>query len=156
LKVLCDSMKKQILSRAFYGWLTYHRYFKTVSLHLTELIICDNENKESFENNNSEREEGENVVQNDSNLISDQNRMKIHPNSYLKTNKKLDEELWAYLVEESLNKAGEILESKLKKNQRYFYEIIYYNGIESDLRKKVCHSSVNFVNKRNHLCRFTF
>lgn len=149
-------MKKQILSRAFYGWLTYHRYFKTVSLHLTELIICDNENKESFENKNSEGEESEDLVQDENNFISDQNRMKIQSNSYLKTNKKLDEELWAYLIEESLNKACEKLESKLKSNQRYFYEIIYYNGIESDLRKKVSHLSVYYLNKQKPFMSFYF
>ena len=71
-------------------------------------------------------------------------------------NKKLDEEVWAYFIEESLNKAGEKLESKLKSNQRYFYEIIYYNGIESDLRKKVCNLSVYYLNKQNDLCHVTF
>ncbi len=41
VKLLCDHMKKQIVSRAFYGWLLYHRHFKTVSVRLIGLINCD-------------------------------------------------------------------------------------------------------------------
>lgn len=34
-------MRRQILSRAFYGWLAYHRQIKTINLHLIGLINCD-------------------------------------------------------------------------------------------------------------------
>jgi hypothetical protein len=47
-KQALETMKKQILIRAFYGWLLYHRHLKTVGTHLVGLV-------NSSETNNCEK-----------------------------------------------------------------------------------------------------
>ena len=153
VKSLCDNMKKQILSRAFYGWLLYHRHFKTVSVRLIGLINCDRDC--ITEDEDDDQSEYQSQLDN----ISISSEMSIDllnsdpyvkssmPLWYLLNRKKLDETLWSNLMEEN----------KLQKNKTLFYKIIYYNGIENNkLRREVWpylmeHYSISMNEKERNL-----
>ena len=111
---MCDNMRMQILSRAFYGWLAYHRHLKIVRIHLVCLI---NENNKMSGEIEAEQSKDGNLE-----LIK---TMEM----YLSEKKKLDQPLWSEMAKN--NKRLRTKEAKL------FHKIVYYNGIDLNMRKIV-------------------
>lgn len=103
-------MKNKIISRAFNGWLEYHRYTKKIKKSLVKLVELNRANQVSSIDASAC---GSSSI--DSQMMA-----------YLRANKKLDEHLWGLLL------------SNNAFDKCYFNKIIYENGIESaSLRKKV-------------------
>lgn len=108
LKNVCNDMKYKIMSRAFYGWLNYHKRTKAVNKHLIKLINFNYQIKQPKEANKQLRLEDKNLT------------------DYIQNGKMLDRSLW------------DILRKSKDFDANLFYELIYSNGIESnELRRKV-------------------
>lgn len=146
-------MRRQILSRAFYGWLAYHRQIKTINLHLIGLINCDKNaipEEEDNEDEEDDDDDDERVNQDKTNIeqeiemiekllsvdesptefVSQKSLNKLCE-WYLTNKKKLDSKLWLRLTADKNGKTS------LLRNKAYFYKIVYFNGIEHKLRKEV-------------------
>ncbi|XP_043571423.1 small G protein signaling modulator 1-like isoform X1 [Chiloscyllium plagiosum] len=92
LKMLCDNMKYQILSRAFYGWLAYCRHLSTVRTHLSALV----------------------------------NHTIICPATLANADCGLTKKIWQTY-----------LEDKTSYEEQELLRLIYYGGIEMEIRKEV-------------------
>lgn len=57
IQTVCETMKHQIISRAFYGWLAYCRHLKTVRTHLSALVNTEITNADDPELNKGLTEE---------------------------------------------------------------------------------------------------
>lgn len=80
LQILCETMKKQIISRAFYGWLAYCRHLTTVRTHLSGLVntsIVD-----SMDSETGLTKEKWYSFKNDSNLVNDDVKFEIFRLTY--------------------------------------------------------------------------
>jgi hypothetical protein len=113
LKGICTDIKLRIVSRAFYGWLSYYRQVKTLKKHLLKLINVEEQAQQQAELN-----------------CSTSNELDTLLDEYLGEEKKLDEQLWSKLMDDN-NEMDSFDQTRL-------YKLIYLNGIESNqLRKKV-------------------
>uniref|UniRef100_A0A4W3JQ91 Small G protein signaling modulator 1 n=1 Tax=Callorhinchus milii TaxID=7868 RepID=A0A4W3JQ91_CALMI len=92
LKMLCDNMKYQILSRAFYGWLAYCRHLSTVRTHLSALV----------------------------------NHTIISPAAPSNADCGLTREIWQTF-----------LQDKTSYEEQELLRLIYYGGIQNEIRKEV-------------------
>ncbi|XP_068095182.1 small G protein signaling modulator 1 isoform X2 [Hyperolius riggenbachi] len=92
LKMLCDNMKYQIVSRAFYGWLAYCRHLSTVRTHLSALV----------------------------------NHKIVYPDVPADANGGLTVDFWRKYLEDSTS-----------YEEQELLRLIYYGGIEHEIRKEV-------------------
>ncbi|XP_046682232.1 small G protein signaling modulator 2-like isoform X2 [Homalodisca vitripennis] len=94
IQLLCNTMKKQIISRAFYGWLAYCRHLSTVRKHLSGLFnpnIVDGEGAEG----GLTREVWEQLV----NSGEEKDKIQIFRLTYYGgVNHEIRKEVWPYLL----------------------------------------------------------
>ena len=119
-----------------------------MSLHLIGLVNCDKDRDAEDEDNDDEPldlddQDLEELLQDSSKVVdeadpqsAEKRRRKIvrRKSSYLLGNKKIDEKLWNLFMKQSKTNTDKI---RLEENKKFFYKMVYYNGIEHSLRQKV-------------------
>lgn len=109
IQTLCESMRRQILARAFYGWLAYCRRTKVIRQHLKHLINPDDCLVEPLE----------------------------QADQYQDLSGGLTYSKWSELMKEA--SADNVSDSEKQEELiKKMHQLVYYGGIESDdLRRKV-------------------
>uniref|UniRef100_A0A2H8TFH8 Small G protein signaling modulator 2 n=1 Tax=Melanaphis sacchari TaxID=742174 RepID=A0A2H8TFH8_9HEMI len=137
LQILCETMKKQIISRAFYGWLAYCRHLTTVRTHLSGLVntvIIDSSDAET-----GLTKEKWNSFKNDSNLVNDDTKLEIFRLTYFGgVQHDIRKEVWPFLL--GHYKFGSTAEERnavdLRCKQEYETTMSEWMAVEAIIRQK--------------------
>ncbi|KAH8303238.1 hypothetical protein KR059_003971, partial [Drosophila kikkawai] len=111
IEMVCSTMRRQIISRAFYGWLAYCRHLSTVRTHLSGLVHGRITPESEFW--------GKNTI------------CEVPPANPLSFPVKADEEGLTKERWQLLNVNG-VLE-----NATEFYRLVYFGGVQPELRQEV-------------------
>ncbi|XP_060878457.1 small G protein signaling modulator 2-like isoform X3 [Metopolophium dirhodum] len=137
LQILCETMKKQIISRAFYGWLAYCRHLTTVRTHLSGLVntvIIDSSDAET-----GLTKEKWYSFKNDSNLVNDDTKLEIFRLTYFGgVQHDIRKEVWPFLL--GHYKFGSTVEERnavdLHCKQEYETTMSEWMAVEAIIRQK--------------------
>lgn len=101
IQSMCNSMKKQIICRAFYGWLTHTKHIRTVRTHLTRLVNPNNKLSHSEEQEYSQgltRQVWESFMDGEKAFRSDFKQKLYYLLYYGGCEHSLRKEVWPYLL----------------------------------------------------------
>ncbi|XP_063219089.1 small G protein signaling modulator 2-like [Bacillus rossius redtenbacheri] len=137
IQLVCDSMKRQIISRAFYGWLAYCRHLCTVRKHLSGLvnknIISINEPVDASDGLTKSKWEALHV----NGKVIDRSEV-FRLTYYGGVNSEIRKEVWPYLLGyydfESSEEARRELDRNLRKN--YETTMSEWLAVEAIVRQK--------------------
>ncbi|XP_025420283.1 small G protein signaling modulator 1-like, partial [Sipha flava] len=137
LQILCETMKKQIISRAFYGWLAYCRHLTTVRTHLSGLvntIIVDSNEAEA-----GLTKEKWYSFKNDCDLVNDEVKFEIFRLTYFGgVQHDIRKEVWPFLL--GHYKFGSTVQERnavdLRCKQEYETTMSEWMAVEAIIRQK--------------------
>lgn len=137
VKQLCDTMKKQIISRAFYGWLAHCRHLKTVRTHLTGLVnpILVGQGGNEF----LSKEKWERLAYLEGNGIPNDNIHDIHKLIYYGgCDHSIRKQVWPYLLEHYTPGSSQEERQERDKQMKDHYENVMsqWLAVEAIVRQR--------------------
>ncbi|VVC39869.1 Hypothetical protein CINCED_3A012394 [Cinara cedri] len=137
LQILCETMKKQIISRAFYGWLAYCRHLTTVRTHLSGLV-----NTSIVDSSDAEvglTKEKWYLLKNGSDCVSDDSKFDIFRLTYFGgVQHEIRKEVWPFLL--GHYKFGSTIEERnavdSRCKQEYETTMSEWMAVEAIIRQK--------------------
>ncbi|XP_003381648.1 small G protein signaling modulator 1 [Trichinella spiralis] len=138
VQIAYDSMKHQILCRAFYGWLAFCRHMKTLRIDLSSIIkkssiLLDNENINQY-----------NLLTEDDWMNFKQNRNESNENEFLMQvffagcDPSIRKEVWLYILEiYNWNESDKETEMKIANLKCQYQDLVtQWTAVESIVREK--------------------
>ncbi|KFD69088.1 hypothetical protein M514_13153 [Trichuris suis] len=138
VRLAYDSIRHQILCRAFYGWMAFSRHMKMIRTHLKSLVNCDVDNYESiYANEALTKLTADQWTSMRSRLKESDEREALHRIYVCGCEPSIRPYVWPFLLNvHKWTDTNDVIDSRTSEvRQRYHSAIVHWQAVELIVRK---------------------